>query len=355
MPESKKLSHEPRSHPFIFLAAVAVAGILIYPFITPLILSVITAYVFNPIVKRLEVHTRSYHLALGILVIIIGFPIIFAVSYLSSNAALFLQDIAGFGDKLNAVISAVSNAIAGIGFGTYAGYFLSAQDITSKITAFTINLVLDFVKSIPFFLLSFVIYLYATYHFMRNGHKIIDFIKTYASPLPSEDEHFLSSILRGLKRSFDVLFLSYITMSLIITAVSFVGYFVLGVPHAFLLAILTGLFGFLPIVGVWMVYVPIAAYMYYIGNIFAAAGIMVFGVVVLTIFIPFILQPYLGAKKSGVSALTILLGFFSGPIIFGAKGLLLGPILFVITETIIVEYMRYRVSGHENAVTEEQP
>lgn len=355
MPESKKLPHDPRSHPLIFLAAVAVAGILIYPFITPLILSVITAYVFNPIVKRLEVHTRSYHLALGILVIIIGLPIIFAVSYLSSNAALFLQDIAGFGDKLNAVISAVSDAIAGIGFGTYAGYFLSAQDITSKITAFTINLVLDFVKSIPFFLLSFVIYLYATYHFMRNGHKIIDFIKTYASTLSSEDEHFLSSILRGLKRSFDVLFLSYITMSLIITAVSFVGYFVLGVPHAFLLAIITGLFGFLPIVGVWMVYVPIAAYMYYIGNIFAAAGIMAFGVVVLTIFIPLILQPYMGAKKSGVSALSILLGFFSGTVIFGAKGLLLGPILFVITETIIVEYMRYRISekeGLENSVSE---
>jgi predicted PurR-regulated permease PerM len=63
----------------------------------------------------------------------------------------------------------------------------------------------------------------------------------------------------------------------------------------------------------------------------------------------------MGAKKSGVSALTILLGFFSGPVIFGAKGLLLGPILFVITETVIVEYMLYRVSekeGLENSVSE---
>ena len=355
MQESKKLSHEPRSHPLIFLAAVAVAGIMIYPFIVPLILSVITAYVFNPIVKRLEVHTRSYHIALGVLVIIIGLPIIFAVSYLSANAALFLKDIAGFGDKLKEVISAVSNAIAGIGFGTYAGYFLSAQDITSKIIAFTISLASDFVKSIPFLLLEVVIYLYATYHFMRNGHKISDFIKAYASTLPAEDEHFVSSILSGLKRGFDVLFLTYITTSLIITAASFVGYSVFGAPHAFLLALLTGLFGFLPIFGVWMVYVPVAAYMYYIGNVFAAAGIMVFGFVVLTIFIPFILQPYMGAKKSGVSALTILLGFFSGPVIFGAKGLLLGPILFVITETVIVEYMRYRVSekeGLENSVSE---
>ncbi len=350
MPASNRLSNELRSHPLVFLAAMAVAGILIYPFIIPLILSVITVYVFEPIIKRLEVHTRSYHIALGVLVIIIGLPIIFAVWYLSANAAVFFQDIAGFGNKLNAFISAISDAIAGIGFGTYAGYFLSAQDITSKITMFAISLASDFVKSIPFFLLEFVIYLYATYHFMRNGHKIIDFIKAYASTLPAEDEHFVSSILSGLKRGFDVLFLTYITTSLIITAASFVVYSVFGAPHAFLLAIITGLFGFLPIFGVWMVYVPVAAYMYSIGNIFAAAGIMVFGVVVLTIFIPLILQPYMGARKSGVSALSILLGFFSGPIIFGAKGLLLGPILFVITETVIVEYMRYRISGQEHCL-----
>lgn len=347
MPASNS-SH--RSHPFVFLTALVAAGILIYPFITPILLSVLTAYVLNPIVKRLEVHTRSYHIALGILVIIIGLPILFAVLYISANAVLFFQDIQGFGDRLKNVISGVSDAIAGIGLVTYTGYFMSAQDITDMIIGFSINLVSDFIKSIPFLLLEVVVYLYASYHFMRNGHKIIDFVKAYASTLPAEDEHFISSILRGLTRGFDVLFLTYITTSVIITSVSFAGYSVFGVPHAFLLAILTGLFGFLPIFGVWMVYVPAAAYMYFAGNILASAGIMVFGVVVLTVFIPFILQPYMGAKKSGVSSLSILLGFFSGPIIFGAKGLLLGPILFVIIETVIVEYMRYRILKHENVV-----
>src|SRR5574341_195249 len=241
MPASKKFSTISRSHPLIFLAAVVVGGILIYTFITAIVLSVITAYVFNPIVRRLEVYTRSHHIALLILVIIIGLPIISAALYLWSNAAVFFQDIAGFGDKLNIFILAVSDAIEGIGFGTYAGYFLNAQDITSRITAFTMGLASDLIKSIPFFLLSFVVYLYATYHFMHNGDKIIDIIKAYASVLPPEDEHFLSSIMRGLKRSFDVLFLSYIIMSLIIAAISFVVYSVFGAPHAILLAIITGL------------------------------------------------------------------------------------------------------------------
>lgn len=350
---SRRLSNKSRSHPLVFLTAVVVAGIMIYPFITPLILSVITAYVINPVVRRLEAYTHSSNTALGILVIIIGLPIIAAVSYIYTNIALIFQNITGFGDKLKEIISALSAAVVEMGFGEYASYFLGAQDMTSRIIAIIIGIASDFVQSVPFLMLEVVVYLYATYHFMSGGHKIIDFIRTYASTLNDEDEHFFSSIMTGLNRGFDVLFLTYFTTSIIVTAASFIVYYVFGAPYALLLAVLTGLFAFLPIFGVWMVYIPAAAYMYYTEDMFAAAGIMVFGFAILTIFIPFILQPYMGAKKSGVSALTILLGFFSGPIIFGAKGVLVGPILFVILETVIVEYMRYRISGQENSFTDE--
>ncbi len=338
------LVHKRHSHPLVFIAAVILAGFLIYPFITPLMLSAITAYVLRPVVKRLQIHTRSYHLALGILVLIIAIPIIIVISYISSNSALFFSDIMDFSDKIKTAISAVSGIISATGFGAYANYLMGAQDITARLTAFSIALASEFIKKLPVYALDFVIYLYATYHFMREGGIAVRFVKSYASTLPAEDEHFLSSILKGLRRSFDVLFLSYITMSVIITIISFIMYSIFGAPHAAILAVLTGLFGFLPILGVWMVYVPVAVYMYTIGNVFAAVGIIVFGVAILNLFIPIVLQPYLGSKKSGISPLTILLGFFSGPIIFGAKGILLGPILFVMVETIIVEYMRYRIA-----------
>lgn len=345
MPAQKsKKEYVPRTHPSVFIAAVLLSLFLIYPFIVPLILAVITAYVLQPIVKRLEVHTRSYHLALGILVIIIGLPMIALALYISSNSVQVAGDIAGVGDKLKEILVFISETITSSGIEKYADYILGAQDITAKITAFAISTASDFVKRIPIYLLDFVIYLYAAYHFMIDGHKIVDFIKSYAATLPAEDEHFMSSIFSGLKRSFDVLFLSYITMSLIIGVLSFAGYSIFGVQHSLILAILTGLFGLLPIFGVWMIYVPIAAYMYFAGNVLGAAGVLLFGVLVLNVYIPVILQPHLGAKKSGTSPLTILLGFFAGPVIFGVKGLLLGPILFVMAETIIVEYMRYRIN-----------
>jgi|GEM_PF-853233 len=344
----KTQANEPRAHPTVFILAVISALALLYPFIVPIILAIITAYVLRPIVKRLEVHTRSYHLALALIVAIIAVPIVAGIAYLSANSALLSKDITEMGNALKTAVSAISDAIAASGFGASAEYVLSTKTIMSKITAFAIGIAADLLKNAPFYFIDFIIYAYASYHFMINGQKIIGFIKRYGATLTKDDAHFLSSILQGIKKSFDVLFLSYITMSLILTVVSYIGYLIFGVQHAFVLALLTGIFGFLPLFGVWMVYIPIAAYMYYLGNTIAALGVLIFGISVLTIFIPFVLQPYLGARKSGVSALTILLGFFSGPVIFGAKGLLLGPILFVLIETIIVEYMRYRI---ENAKT----
>jgi len=339
-----------RSHPAIFLAAIGVAAIMIYPFITPLILAAITTYIFRPMIKKSESHKHFTQVMVGILTILVGIPLVLLISYLTTNMGRIFEDIIGLSDNITFIVSAFSHSISGIGLGTYTYLPMSAQEITSKLAQIAINLVSGFVSTIPILLLDIVIYLYATYYFMRHGLEIINSVKDYASTLPKEDEKFISSIIRGLQKSFDVLILSYVIMSLIISAISFIGYYIFGVPYAFLLAILTGLFGFLPVFGTWMVYVPAAAYMYYIGNTFAAGGLIVFGVLILTVFIPMFLQPYFGSKQSDVNPLAIFIGFFSGPIIFGAKGMLIGPIIFVVVQTIIHEYIIFRIENEKNAM-----
>lgn len=333
-----------RSHPAIFLAAIGIAFVMISPFITPLILAAITTYMLRPIIKRVESYKLS-HVAIGILTFIIALPIAFAFSYLSTNAGGILRDIAGLGENITAIISFFSIKISEAGLGAYSNLPVSVSEVTNSLSSIGFGLASDILKSLPMLLLDIVIFLYATYFFMIHGQNAVGEVRTYASTLQKEDEQFISSIMKGLKKSFDVLVLSYVTMSFIVFVLSLIGYYIFGVPHAFPLAILTGLFGFLPVFGAWMVYVPAAAYMFYSGNIFSAIGVLVFGLVVLTIFLPMVLQPYLGAKQSDVNPLTIFIGFFSGPIIFGAKGMLLGPIILVVAHTIIHEYMIFRVEN----------
>ncbi|MFZ3167512.1 MAG: AI-2E family transporter [Candidatus Methanoperedens sp.] len=336
-----------RSHPAIFLVAIGIAAIMIYPFITSLILAAITTYIFRPIIKKMESH-KLFSPALVLLMVIIGISIVLAVSYIMKNIGQIFGDITGLSGKIIYFVSVFSDTISSLGLGTYIDVPLGAGEITSAVSSIAISLVSDFVTTIPLLLLDIVIFMYATYYFMRNGPQIICAVKNYASTLPQEDEKFISSIINGLRKSFDVLIMSYIGMALIISAFSFIGYYIFGVPHAFLLAILTGLFGFLPVFGTWMVYAPAAIYMYYIGNTFAAGGVLIFGVVILSVFIPMVLQPYFGSKQADINPLAIFIGFFSGPIIFGAKGLLLGPIIIVVVQTIIYEYITFRIDEKES-------
>lgn len=338
-----------RSHPVIFLLAIGIAIVMISPFITPLILAAMTTYMLRPIIKRVESYKLS-HVALGLLTFIIAIPIAFAFTYLSTNSGQIFGDIAGLGDKITAIITAFSDNILAAGLGTYTNLPVGASELTAFLTSFGLGLASDLIKSIPMLLLDIVIYLYATYYFMSYGHNAVESVRTYASTLQKEDEQFISSIMIGLKKSFDVLVMSYVTMSFIVFVLSLLAYYIFGVPHALILAVLTGLFGFLPVFGTWMVYVPAAAYMYFSGNTYSAVGVLAFGVVVLTIFLPMVLQPYLGSKQSDVNPLTIFIGFFSGPIIFGAKGILLGPIILVVVHTIIHEYMAFRIENEKNSM-----
>lgn len=334
-----------RTQPVVFLIAIGIALVMIYPFITPIVIAAITTYMFGPIINRLEEHRRIYNITLILIIIFTGLALLSSIFYISRNAEEVLEDILGLGEKINVIISTFSAIISNIGFGKYVNLSPNAGDLTGKLTSYAVNIISDIVKSVPIMILNIVIYLGASYYFMRNRHKIIKSVNAYISTLPDEDGQFASSIMRGLKKGFDILIISYITMSIIISAISFIGYSIFGVPHALLLAILTGIFGFLPIFGAWMIYMPVAAYMYITGNIFAAGGIFVFGIVILNFLIPMILQPYLGSQKSNVHPLTIFIGFFSGPIIFGAKGIFLGPIILVIAETIIFEYIELRTSN----------
>lgn len=339
-----------RSHPAMFLVAIGIAIVMISPFITPLILAALTTYILRPIVKKIESYKLLSHVVLGILTFLIALPVALAFSYISANASGIFRDISGLGDKITAIISSFSDYISAAGLGTYTNLPLNASEVTASLTSIGLGLASNFIISIPMLLLDIVIYLYATYYFMSYSHNAVDYVRSYASTLQKEDEQFVSSMMIGLKKSFDVLVMSYVTMAFIVFVLSSIGYYIFGVPHALILAVLTGLFGFLPVFGTWMVYVPAAAYMYYSGNTFSAVGVLAFGVVVLTIFLPMVLQPYLGSKQSDVNPLTIFLGFFSGPIIFGAKGMLLGPIILVVVHTIIHEYMVFRIENEKSVM-----
>lgn len=336
------------SHSIAFIAFVVAGALLVYPFITALLVAAITSYIFRPFLEALQKRTHSFNVALAIIAALISVPLIVFFVYLAGSATPFLENAASFGDKAGALISMISERISATPAGPYIGkYLFDAGELVRIITQYAISFASSLVRNITFIFLDLAIYLVATYYFLKDGPKALSLISQYAKTLPHDEELMLLSIMTGLKRSFEVLFVSYITMSFITAILAFFGFIVAGVPHAGLLAIISGIFSFLPVFGVWMVYIPAAVYQYFLGNVTSAVFVLLYGLLVLTLATDFMIRPILGSERGRVNPLTILLGFFSGPIIFGAKGVLLGPMLLVTVETVIHGYFKYRISKHE--------
>jgi predicted PurR-regulated permease PerM len=121
------------------------------------------------------------------------------------------------------------------------------------------------------------------------------------------------------------------------TVVVFVMNLVFGVPLAAVLAILSFIIGFFPLVGSWSVYVPVAAWLLVFQNSPVRAGLMlVVGFLLNTLFISTYLRPKIAAERSGVlNFFWMFVALVTGVYTFGLAGILLGPILIGLLKAVV--------------------
>ena len=121
------------------------------------------------------------------------------------------------------------------------------------------------------------------------------------------------------------------------TLVIFIMNLVFGVPLAAVLAILSFIIGFFPLVGSWSVYVPVAAWLLVFQDSPVRAGLMlVIGFLLNTLFISTYLRPKIAAERSGVlNFYWMFVALVTGVYTFGLAGILLGPILIGLLKAVV--------------------
>jgi predicted PurR-regulated permease PerM len=112
---------------------------------------------------------------------------------------------------------------------------------------------------------------------------------------------------------------------------------VFGVPLAGVLAIVSFIIGFFPIVGSWSVYVPVAAWLAIFANSPGkGVAMVVIGFFLNTIYISTFLRPKIAAQKSNVlNFYWMLVALVTGVYTFGLVGILLGPMLIGLLKAIL--------------------
>ena len=198
----------------------------------------------------------------------------------------------------------------------------NAAVLTSTVTGFALNLLIIVV---------------VTYYLLIDGSRVHGWL------LQFDDEAIVREYLETADAELEaVLFgnlLNVIVISLVAIA-TFIGYnlFVPAsaeVPYPALAGALTGIASLIPVVGMKIVYLPlavVAAVPIVLGGdlslLVYIVGFVVVALVVVDTIPDLLLRPYLSGERTHVGLL--MLAYIFGPIVFGFYGLFLAPILLVL-------------------------
>ena len=178
------------------------------------------------------------------------------------------------------------------------------------------------------------IFVFTVYYVLSDADRILDYIRSRIPPRYGELSTALESNVRGVL--YGAIYSTFLTQT-IKTVIVFGMNIAFHVPLAGVLAIVSFIIGFFPIVGSWSVYIPVAAWLAIFRDAPGQALAMVLiGFFVNTVYISTFLRPKIAAQKSKVlNFYWMLVALITGVYTFGLVGVLLGPMLIGLLKAIL--------------------
>lgn len=170
--------------------------------------------------------------------------------------------------------------------------------------------------------LNFFILIYALFFFLLTGRDMGRTAITLV-PMSTEDRNLLaeravSTIRATVKGSF--------LIALVQGALTGIGLAVAGVPGSIFWGAIAAMLSIIPMVGPPLIWIPAAIWLAATGHYIPAAGLAIWGGVVISSS-DNILRPILVGKDAKMSDLMVLLSTLGGLTLFGAVGIIIGPVI----------------------------
>jgi predicted PurR-regulated permease PerM len=179
------------------------------------------------------------------------------------------------------------------------------------------------------FLFQFFIMLFTMYYFLVYGRDYLGKL-LFSLPLNSNDEKRLlekfTSVTRAtLKGTFII--------GAIQGAMGGVAMWIAGIPNTLFWGVIMAVFAIIPAIGPAIIWFPASIFLFVQGETTAAVGLFLFGAIAIS-NIDNLLRPRLVGREAQLPDLMILFGTLGGLALFGAVGLIIGPIIAALFVTI---------------------
>ena len=328
----------------LLTAAVGMGALLCYliavPFLPAIVWSFTLAVLFAPLDTRIRNAVRARGLAAATtLAIVAGVIVVPAITVIG----FLLNEAVGSAARLNAVFDASNwtRAIDNYPRLAPAVHFaierLDIPDLIQAVTAWLANWSGYFVKGSIASLISLLLAFYFLFYFLRDREMAI---ATTARALPLTEAEFT----RLTDRIANTIFASvYGTAAVAVLQGGLGGamFWWLDLPAPVFWGVMMGLLGIVPFLGAFVIWAPTAAALALTGELQSAIILTVWGTVVVGL-VDNVVYPILVGRRLMLQTVPSFVAVAGGLLLFGASGVVLGPIVVAGTQTLL-EIWRERI------------
>lgn len=342
------------------------AFLILTPFLTAIAWAVILAILVYPLYLWLlgMMRGRATLAALTVIamiILIVIAPGIELVRFLTEEAILLVQSVRSLMDedgKQGWLAKPWVQLL--VGWWDLVAFYLTGFNINinwkellvqgaQNSSKFLVERVTGIAQNVLLFTVNVLIALITLFFLLRDGK---EFFSRLQRLLPMDQEHQQ----RLFKNIVDAV-LAVVHGSLVVGMVqgllAGLAYHFLGVPFAVLWGVVTGFAALLPVGGSTLVSIPATIYLFLQGETIRAIVLLVWSLGIVG-SVDNILKPLIIGNRLGLPVLFLFFGILGGLTLFGALGIVLGPVIFALLRALLDLYSReYRQPETEPKITPE--
>lgn len=320
---------------FVLLLVLAITLLflrMIWPFLNALLLAAIFSGLIYPLYERLVRWCGGHrHIASGITVTIVLFvivlPLLGFLGVLANEAIHVSQRVLPWVEQNLGEPQRVDALLDRLPFMDQLEPYRAeiadkARDLVEKSFSFVVDSLAATGRQTAWFLFFLFVMLYAMFFFLVDGGRILDRILWYA-PLPPQDEEqmvekFVSVTRATLKGT--------LVVGVVQGTLAGAAFAIAGIQGALFWGTVMFIMSVIPGIGAALVWVPATIYLLAIGRVAAGVALGVWCAAVVS-SVDNVLRPWLVGRDTRMPDLLVLLGTIGGLFLFGAVGIIIGPII----------------------------
>lgn len=342
---------------------VAVSILIVFPFLTSIVTGAILAYVLYPVYnilqKRMPSGLAAFLVAVFI-VLLITVPAFFIVKnltgethyvYLRAKQQIMSGELIedrcygeGFVCK---TVRDVNELLRDENIKTYILDFLNdfLEYVTKKIG--------EIIFSVPRLIIHLMVILFTAYYSLKDGKQLV---KRITKLVPLKVHHQDEIFKQFNDVTWAVIYGNFI-VALVQGALGAFGFWIFGINGFLWWGIVMAFFALIPFVGTGIIWLPASVYLFLSGYlqgeqalVWKGLGLLIYGILIVS-SVDNVIRPYIVAGRAKVHPLMILLGVLGGLFVFGIIGLLIGPLILALLQTLVGILEKEKIA-HNNGDTD---